>query len=109
MAGTVRDEFDIPLNARGDVIRVRIVRDGRAVVDFVVQYEAMFDGRYLAVVRYDGSHGRPHRDLLGWDGATIEKTWLPIGTRNNEVLTAAILAIRGTWENLRTEFALRRP
>jgi hypothetical protein len=59
-----RKEFDIPLSRRGDVIRVRIVRDRMRVVDFVVQCEALLDGEYHAIVRYDGSHNHPHRDLL---------------------------------------------
>lgn len=109
MPGTVRVEFDIPVNAGGDVIRVRIVRTGKVMADFVAQYEAFIDGVYRPVLRYDGSHARPHRDILGWRGETVEKVWLPEGTSYNDALRLAIGDIRHNWERYRAGLLRRQP
>ncbi len=109
MPGTVRVEFDIPLSVHGDAIRVRIVRDGKIVVDFVAQYEAFIDGVHRPVLRYDASHGRPHCDILGWRGETVEKVWLPKGTSHNDALRFAITDIRHNWERYRAGFLRRQP
>ena len=34
------------------------------VVDIVVQYETMINGKWVAVVRYDCAHGFLHRDVM---------------------------------------------
>lgn len=109
MPGTVRVEFDIPVNAGGDVIRVRIVRAGKVVADFVAQYEAFIDGMHRPVLRYDGSHDRPHCDILGWHGETIEKVWLPDGTSHNDALRLAIGDIPHNWGRHRAGFLRRQP
>ena len=45
-------------------LRVRIdIKNGK-VVDIVVQYETLIEGKWKAVVRYDCSHGFFHRDIL---------------------------------------------
>lgn len=38
------------------------------ISEFCVQYEAMIAGRWHPVVRYDSSHGEPHRDVLHPNG-----------------------------------------
>lgn len=109
LARQVRVEYDIPLNDFGDVIRVRFVREGKLVVDHVAQYEALIDGAYRPVVRYDGSHGQPHRDILDWTGATIEKRWAPVGTTTNLALTEGIHDIVLNWPGYLDDFLRRRP
>lgn len=109
MARPVRVEFVDTVNRFGDLMRVRMTRDQKWVVDFVVQYEALIDGTFLAVVRHDGSHGIPHRDLLNWSGETIDKRWAAAGTTMNAALTEAIRDIRLNWEYYREEFLRRRP
>jgi hypothetical protein len=93
----------------GHAIRVRFVRVGKTVVDFVVQYEVCIDGQWRQVVRYDGSHGRPHRDILDWDGDTIAKRWSPPGTTNNQALTGAVNDIIANSDRYFAEFLKRRP
>lgn len=72
-------EYELLLDASGDALRVRIRTERGTVVDFDVQDDVTIDDRVFAVVRYDGSHGRGHRDLLDAGGETIEqgKRWLP--------------------------------
>lgn len=52
----------------GDVMRVRWTHERDTIVAFTVQYEALIEGQYYPVVRYDTAHGRPHRDTLAWNG-----------------------------------------
>ena len=108
MSRTVRIEYEPTLNTFGDVMRVRITREKKQVLDFVVQYEALTDGVFRVVVRYDGSHGVPHRDLLDWSSATIDKRWAADGTTMNDALTEAIRDIQSNWEYYRVEFLRRR-
>jgi hypothetical protein len=105
----VREEFDISLDRIGHIIRIRFVRVGKTVVDFVVQYEVCTDGKYRQVVRYDGRHGRPHRDILDWDGDTFAKRWAPPGTTNNQALTDAVNDIIANSDRYFAESLKRRP
>lgn len=104
----MRDEFAVPLKVQGSVVRVRMVREGKTVVDFVVQFEAFVDDRFRPIVRYNGSHGYPHRDTLDWVGETIEKQWAPPGSTNNQVLTEAIHDVSVNAERYIAEFLRRR-
>ena len=72
-------DYDVLLEPPNDYLRVRIRTERGQVVDFVVQYETTVGGRVYPVVRYDGSHGRVHRDVLDAHGETIEggKQWFP--------------------------------
>ena len=105
----MRVEYEFPLNERGDFGRVRIVRAGKTVVDYVVQYEALIDGVYRPIIRCDGSHGQPHCDILNWEGATIEKRWAPVGTTANTALTEAIRDIASNWPIYLDDYLQRRP
>ncbi len=91
----------------GDHIRVRFTtRRGRVSV-YTAQYEPLIEGTYRPVVRYDSAHGRPHCDVLDWDGETIEKVWLadePLG----DALNHAIEEIVTGWRELRAAFIRRR-
>lgn len=105
----VRVEYDINLQGEGRVVRVRFVRTAKTIGDFVVQLETHLDGQFRPVVRYDGSHGHPHRDLLDWDGETIEKRWSPGGMTNSQALTDAIYGLVTNAEQYMVEFVKRRP
>lgn len=74
------------------------------MVDFVVQYEtASLErlGEHIAVVRYDGSHGRAHRDLLDLTGRTFRKTWFPSHLSLGEALDEALADIEEYWPQYR--------
>lgn len=76
-----------------DFIRVRFFVEHGEVVRFVVQYEAVIDGERYAVLRYDSSHDRAHRDVLDRRGETIRKEWLDFAYA--DALTFALRDIRG--------------
>jgi len=47
-----------------DRLRMRMVTESGNVTYTVVQYETFVQDEWRAVVRYDNSHGYPHRDVL---------------------------------------------
>lgn len=75
------------------------------VKGFVVQYETLFEGKWLPVVRYDTAHGYAHKDLLNPDG-TKEKIFLGV-VDLNEALTLADIDINRNWERYKERY-LRR-
>lgn len=62
------------------------------------QYEVLF---------YDSAHGRPHLDILGWEGESVDKQWLadePLA----EAATAAIIDVKTNWWLHRERFMRRK-
>jgi len=108
-----RDDFLQPLG-QGTIdderMRVRINTERGVVMDFVVQYETpMADPseEHVVVVRYDGSHGRAHRDVLDAQGQTVRKMYLPTHLSYGGALNYAIADIRENWVRYRQDFLLR--
>jgi hypothetical protein len=91
----------------GDRYRVRIRTERGDVVRYTVQYEVLFEGRFYPVIRYDSAHGRPHLDILGWEGESVDKQWLadePLA----EAATAAIIDVKTNWWLHRERFMRRK-
>ncbi len=75
------------------------------VVGFVVQYETLFEERWVPIVRYDTSHGYAHKDLINPDGSR-EKVLM--GTADfAEALVLADIDIDENWERYKGRY-LRR-
>lgn len=87
-----------------DRLRYRLVTERGQVFDFVVQYEVLVNEEFCPAVRYDASHGHGHRDLLGSDGQTIRKDWLPGHMNLKECLSYASTDLRVNWEQYRQQF-----
>lgn len=77
-------------------IRIRIAVESGKVIDIVVQYETLIEGKWNAIVRHDWPHGFFHRDVL-----------LPNGDKDKQVIefdnleTALSYAeqdLKGRWE-----------
>jgi hypothetical protein len=85
-------------------LRVRIMVDRGEIVDFVVQYETVVNDVMQPVVRYDGSHGQGHRDLLDARGDVIQKDWLPSHYDNKQSLAYAHAELRANWQHYRLRF-----
>ena len=47
-----------------DRIRARFIIDKGKLLDVMYQYETLDDGEWVAVVRFDCSHGIFHKDLI---------------------------------------------
>jgi hypothetical protein len=85
-----------------DRIRAHFTVDKGEVVDFLVQYEALINEKWYAVVRFDTAHGFPHIDILHFDGRK-EKFSLSHLTPN-DALTMAQLDVGQNWERYRENY-----
>ena len=67
--GVPKKEFTKLLGDFGtDRLRIRLRTERGRIRDVMVQYEALIDNSWAAIVRYDMSHGYPHRDVLHPNG-----------------------------------------
>jgi hypothetical protein len=78
-------------------VRLRCVyeRRGKLVLKFTVQLEALREGRWHPIVRYDNAHGFCHRDTIHADG-TQDKTAVFVGDIN-ATFTYAIDDLKANW------------
>jgi hypothetical protein len=80
-------------------------RTGRKIIDFLVQYEALTDGKWVPVVRYDTAHGYAHKDILNPDGS---KQKVILGEHAYEAaLSLADLDINQNWKAYKARYMRR--
>lgn len=85
--------------------RVLFTKDYGRIVEFVVQLETYLDGRWKPVVRYDSSHGFPHRDLYDRQGRKVRAhEELRACTTNEETLTFAVQDVNENWQRYLLQF-----
>jgi len=85
-----------------DRVRYYHLTEGKRVVEFLIQYEALIEGKWRAVVRYDSAHGDPHKDILHPDGSQ-SKEYFP-GWSNAHVLTYGQEDIGKRWREYRRAY-----
>ena len=78
-----------------DRLRVKATKNKGGIVNFVVQYEALIQGRWRAIVRYDNAHRFAHRDILHPGGA-VDKQPLNFSSLNL-AFTFAIQDLKSLW------------
>lgn len=62
-------EFESILDKFGhDRLRVKLKVEKGNLVDVVYQYESFIENKWIAIVRYDCTHGFFHRDILNPNG-----------------------------------------
>ena len=94
-------EFLIQLGP-ADRLREHHVRSRGRIISFTVQYETLWQGRWLPVVRYDTAHGFAHRDLYDVQGKAIKT---PLFILNyNQALTFAESDLKANWQVYRERF-----
>ncbi len=71
----------------------------RHVALFRIQYEALIEGEWRPIVRYDTAHGRPHKDVMHPDGSQSKEKFPHYS--NAEVLTYGQRDIRRNWRRYR--------
>jgi len=81
------------------------ITDKGKIIGFVVQYETLFESKWVPIVRYDTAHGYAHKDLMNPDGSK-EQMFLGIVDLNN-ALTLADIDINENWERYKERY-LRR-
>lgn len=86
-----------------DRLRVHFMTEhGEVTSIFVIQYEALIDGKWRAIVRFDEAHGFFHRDVMSPTG---EQQKIAHSTANkNLALTEAIEDIKENWRAYRKEY-----
>lgn len=75
--------------------------DRGRVRSFTVQLEVRRHGRWEPIVRYDGAHGFPHKDVFRRNG---ESRKIPLRMSFREALVFADRDIRGEWESYLQRF-----
>lgn len=83
---------DLSGNAR---IRHAHETDQGKVLEFTVQLEVWHDDKWNPIVRYDGSHGFPHKDVFRRRG---ESQKVPLKMSFKDALVFADTDIRDRWE-----------
>lgn len=95
---------------QSDRKRTRIITERGKVAEFTIQYETMVFQHLLfeyeawrPVVRYDTSHGLPHKDMLDLNGQLKEKIWL-YNMSYEDALSYAEKDINANWEVYKKNF-----
>lgn len=101
MVGMKETEFLIQLGTT-DRFREQHVRSGEKIIHFTVQYETLWQGKWLPVVRYDTAHGFAHRDLYDTQGRTMKTPLLILNS--NQALTFAESDLKVNWQVYRERF-----
>lgn len=87
-----------------DRICVRMVRSGRNIVDFSVQYEALINNYWCAITRYDTAHGYPHRHVFRPERKDYRH---PLSVRDkNDAYTEAVTMIKKNFSTMRESYIL---
>lgn len=83
-------------------LRMEFVTDKGKVKDLVVQYESLLNNEWIAIVRYDCSHGFFHRDTMKKNGVRRKKE---VKVSNlNEALNYALADIKINWESYKDNY-----
>jgi hypothetical protein len=89
-----------------DRLKVRQHQDGRHIIEFSVQYEALIDGRWRKIVRYDSCHGGPHRHVFNADRK--EYRHAVVANNNNEAFTEALLVIKKNFPLIKENYLITK-
>lgn len=72
------------------------------IVEFRIQYEALIEGKWRPIVRYDSAHGSSHKDTLHPNGSET-KEWFTLYS-NAEMLTIGQRDIMENWPTYLTRY-----
>ncbi len=99
------DKVYIAVLTDRDRIRTRIKTRPNHRPTFVFQIECKFDDtdRWVAIIRADDFHNRPHLDILSPDGSS-RKEWITDWGDNKANMKEAQRLIKARWENERQRY-----
>lgn len=90
-------EFETSLDKNGlERLRVRLQTQKNELVDIVYQYESFIADNWVAIVRYDCSHGFFHKDVM-YPNGTKEKTEIKLDSLKSASQYAA-QDLKDRWE-----------
>lgn len=87
-----------------DRMVVRQDRSGRSILSFSVQVEVLINGRWRRAMRFDSSHGHPHRHVYYPDGRIYREEMA--AESNNEAFTQAQLIVKKSFQEIRGRYTL---
>lgn len=88
-----------------DRIKVRLEKNGRTVVEFSVQYQALIRGHWRRITGYDNSHGSvPHRHV--YYPNQPEYRQIMIVKDNNEAFTEALAVLKNNFMKIKENYIL---
>jgi len=87
---------------RADRFRYRHTLKSGHITYFSVQYEALIDNEWVAIVRYDSAHGRAHKDILHPFEREMKEEFY--GQSFADVLTMGERDIKTNWKKYRDEY-----
>ncbi len=99
---TMETKFTIPLT-NDDRIFVEFGTERGRVESFIVKLICDIHSHSYEVIRYDGAHGSPHKDVLDLAGHVARKVWYHY-LSNEQALTMAIDDINDNYESYRERF-----
>ena len=88
-----------------DRIKIRMIRDQHAIIEFSAQYEILYAGHWRKVTRYDNAHGYPHRHVHYPYNEEYRQIMHVID--NNEAFTEAVTVIKNNFMKFRENYILR--
>jgi hypothetical protein len=96
-------EYLIYLSAdSNDRLRVYAQKEKGAILEFVVQYEALISEEWRPIARYDTAHGFAHKDIMKASGETIKQ---PLFFETyNLAFTYATIDLKANWKKYRESF-----
>lgn len=104
----LRSEKYVKALGEGARQRLELTRDGKRIVDYVVQLEVETNNEiWQPAVRYDTKHGGPHRDQLKITGEAKKEmlnAMFDILTGYRDAVAAAERDIAVHWETYRRRF-----
>ena len=97
-------EFQVILSPEDRRRHYHVSERGK-ILEFVEQYETLFQEKWLAVVRYDTAHGFAHKDILRPSGRAVKIRLAE--TNYNEAMTLAIKDLQANWPRYKQNFLKR--
>jgi len=96
-------KFLFPLSEEfEDRLRVSALKQKGEIIKFVVQYEALVEKNWRAIIRYDTAHGFAHKNIIHYDG---KKEKQPLYFPDlNMAFTFAVQELKISWKWYRTAY-----
>jgi hypothetical protein len=92
----------------GACIHYELLRNKTEILKCAVQLSLEVDGVWMAVIRYDVAHGRPHKHVYRKDGAertqSVDTTYDP-NLGYSQAMSVAMKDVRDNWRTYRRKFS----
>lgn len=98
------ERFRVSYLSDQDRVIIRFETDRRWVVEYAVQHEALINGRWHKIARYDNAHGEAHRHVFYPDSAP--KRFVVNEVDRNQAFTNGYETIKANFKQLREQYII---